>query len=38
MLQFVRVASPSGTAEHVARLLNIREVWGLEFVSAQRLY
>jgi hypothetical protein len=26
-LQFVRVASPSGTAEHVARLLNILEVW-----------
>jgi hypothetical protein len=38
MLQFVRVALLSGTSEHVARLLKIREVGGFEFVSAQRLY
>jgi hypothetical protein len=28
MLQFVRVATPSGTTEHVTRLLNILEVGG----------
>ena len=37
MLQFVRLASPSGIADHVARLLNIREVEGYEFGSTQRL-
>ena len=39
MFQFVSIASPIGTAEHVVRLLNIGEAGGgFEFGSAQRLY
>jgi hypothetical protein len=38
MLRFVRVTLPSGTADHVARLLNIREVGGFELSPPQRIY